>query len=150
MVRQFGFEHFLNDGDKVEGIWVTEPLSYLEFLHLNMHAKMVFTDSGGLQEETTALGVPCITLRPNTERPITCEEGTNILVGNRKQDILIAANQVLAGVALKGRIPEKWDGHAADEIVTILLFLDKFTDMNFKGRDICQYLKECLSLVDEA
>src|SRR6056297_2521924 len=95
MVDQFNFEHFFNQGEKVEGIWLTEPLGYLEFLHLNMQAGLVLTDSGGLQEETTVLGVPCITMRNNTERPITCEVGTNIMVGNRPEATLYAARQIL-------------------------------------------------------
>ena len=81
---------------------------------------MVLTDSGGLQEETTVLGVPCITLRSNTERPITCEEGTNQLVGNDKERILKAAQRVLDGLPPAGRVPEKWDGKAAERIVQVL------------------------------
>jgi UDP-N-acetylglucosamine 2-epimerase (non-hydrolysing) len=100
---------------------LTEPLGYLEFLHLNMHARMVLTDSGGLQEETTVLGVPCITLRHNTERPVTCTEGTNQLVGNSPDAILAVARNILSGQTIKGRIPEKWDGRAAERIVEVLL-----------------------------
>lgn len=121
MAEEFGLSHFLNHGERVSGIWCTEPLGYLEFLHLNMNAKMVLTDSGGLQEESTVLGIPCITLRCNTERPITCTEGTNILVGSSRQSILDAANKVLAGDCAVGRIPEKWDGKAAARIVEVLL-----------------------------
>ena len=121
MVEQFGFNHYFNFGDKAEGIWVTEPLGYLEFLHLNMNAKLVLTDSGGLQEETTVLGVPCITMRPNTERPITCEVGSNVMVGSCKETILREAFKILNGEIQKGRVPEKWDGHAAERIVEILL-----------------------------
>jgi len=100
---------------------LTEPLGYLEFLHLNMNAKLVLTDSGGLQEETTVLGIPCITMRANTERPITCEVGTNVLVGNDPAAILAAARPILAGETVSGRVPELWDGHAAERIVDILL-----------------------------
>jgi UDP-N-acetylglucosamine 2-epimerase (non-hydrolysing) len=123
MVQQFGLEHYFQTGDTVSGngIWITEPLGYLEFLHLNMTARLVLTDSGGLQEETTVLGVPCITMRFNTERPITCEEGTNIIVGNRKEKILDAAQTILSDNSPKGKIPEKWDGRAAERIVEILL-----------------------------
>jgi UDP-N-acetylglucosamine 2-epimerase (non-hydrolysing) len=121
MVKQFGMSHFFNTGRKIEGIWLTEPLGYLEFLHLNMGARMVLTDSGGLQEETTVLGIPCITLRHNTERPITCEEGTNVIVGNDKAMILDAARRVLDGEGRTGTVPEKWDGKAAERIVAILL-----------------------------
>ena len=121
MAEQFGLNHLFNSGGQAQGIWITEPLGYLEFLHLNMHAKMVLTDSGGLQEETTVLGVPCITLRHNTERPITCEMGTNVLVGNTKEKILAAAKSIMEGNFSVGRIPEKWDGHAAERIVDCLL-----------------------------
>jgi UDP-N-acetylglucosamine 2-epimerase (non-hydrolysing) len=100
---------------------LVEPLGYLEFLQLNMNAKLVLTDSGGLQEETTVLGVPCITMRHNTERPITCEVGTNIMVGNDPQAILAAARPILEGREISGSIPEKWDGRAAQRIVEVLL-----------------------------
>lgn len=121
MVGQFGLDHYFNEGKKVEGIWLTEPLGYLEFLHLNMNARMVLTDSGGLQEETTVLGVPCITLRHNTERPVTLTQGTNQLVGNEPQAILDAARAVIEGRGRKGRVPEKWDGRSAERIVDVLL-----------------------------
>jgi UDP-N-acetylglucosamine 2-epimerase (non-hydrolysing) len=121
MVEQFDLMRYFNDSDQVKGIWLTEPLGYLEFLHLNMNAKMVLTDSGGLQEETTVLGVPCITMRHNTERPITCEVGTNVIVGNSPEKILSAARTVLAGQGKKGDIPEKWDGRAAERIVEWLV-----------------------------
>jgi UDP-N-acetylglucosamine 2-epimerase (non-hydrolysing) len=121
MAEQFGLSRYFNSGNEIEGIWTTEPLGYLEFLHLNMHAKMVFTDSGGLQEETTVLGVPCITMRNNTERPVTCEVGTNFLVGNAPEAIRRAARKILDGELPQGRVPEKWDGHAAERIVEILL-----------------------------
>lgn len=121
MVSEFGLDHFFTTGNKVEGIWLTSPLGYLEFLHLNMGATMVLTDSGGLQEETTVLGVPCITLRHNTERPITCEEGTNVIVGNSRNKILAAAERILNGQFKGGKIPEKWDGKAAERIVDAIL-----------------------------
>lgn len=97
------------------------PLGYMDFLNLWKDARVVLTDSGGLQEETTALGVPCITLRENTERPITIEEGTNLLAGTDPAAILLAAEQVLDGRAKVGRRPELWDGRAAERIVEILL-----------------------------
>ena len=121
MAEQFGLTHFFNTGDKAEGIWITEPLGYLEFLHLNMNARMVLTDSGGLQEETTVLEVPCITMRPNTERPITCEVGSNVIVGSSKEKILDQAKKILNGEIRHGGVPEKWDGHAAERIVEILI-----------------------------
>lgn len=121
MIAQYGLDDFLTSGGTVQGIWVTQPMGYLEFLHLNMNACMVLTDSGGLQEETTVLGVPCITLRHNTERPITCEQGTNRIVGNDRDHILQAAAPILSGDIKQARRPEKWDGHAADRIVDVLL-----------------------------
>jgi len=123
MVKSFGLEHYFENGSRTGGIRCTEPLGYLDFLHLNMNAMMVFTDSGGIQEETTVLGVPCITLRENTERPITCEEGTNVVVGNKRENILAAARKILDGNAQPGGIPEKWDGKAAERIVDVLLGL---------------------------
>jgi UDP-N-acetylglucosamine 2-epimerase (non-hydrolysing) len=86
-----------------------------------MQACLVLTDSGGLQEETTVLGVPCVTLRNNTERPITCEVGTNFLVGNKPDRILRTARRILDGAVPHARIPELWDGHAADRIVDALM-----------------------------
>lgn len=121
MAEQFGLTGYFSNGDKVQGLLLTEPLGYLEFLHLNMNAKMVLTDSGGLQEETTVLGVPCITMRQNTERPITCEIGTNVIVGNNPAAILLTAQKVLGGSFPAGNIPEKWDGKAAERIVEWLI-----------------------------
>lgn len=97
------------------------PVGYLDFLCLLSHAKLVLTDSGGIQEETTALGVPCLTLRENTERPVTTTQGTNQIVGLDATKILAAAQDVLAGKTRAGRIPEFWDGNAAERIVDILL-----------------------------
>ncbi len=97
------------------------PIGYLDFLCLLSKATLVLTDSGGIQEETTALGVPCLTLRENTERPITISEGTNLLVGTDPGKIVAAAQGVLSGKSKAGRIPPLWDGHAAERIVDILL-----------------------------
>ncbi|NUN13761.1 MAG: UDP-N-acetylglucosamine 2-epimerase (non-hydrolyzing) [Myxococcales bacterium] len=102
------------------GIAVIEPLGYLEFLGLVSGSAIVLTDSGGLQEETTALGIPCLTLRENTERPITVEEGTNQVVGTNPEDIVAAANSVLAGNNKFGRIPALWDGKTALRIADIV------------------------------
>ena len=121
MVNEFNLDHYFNHGTPVAGIWLTEPLGYLEFLHLNMQARMVLTDSGGLQEETTVLGVPCLTMRNNTERPITCEIGTNVMVGNQPSEILAQAKEILSGKPKPSEIPEKWDGHAAKRIVGHIL-----------------------------
>lgn len=119
-VEQFGFGDYFSDTERPCGLWMTEPLGYLDFLHLNMNALMVITDSGGLQEETTVLGVPCITLRNNTERPITCEMGTNFVVGNSRNDILRHAFRALSGEVPRGRVPDKWDGRTAERIVGFL------------------------------
>jgi UDP-N-acetylglucosamine 2-epimerase (non-hydrolysing) len=97
------------------------PVGYLDFLCLLSKAALVLTDSGGIQEETTALGVPCLTLRENTERPITISEGTNLLIGTDPAKILAAARAVLAGKGKPGRIPALWDGHTAERIVEVLL-----------------------------
>lgn len=103
-------------------IRLIEPLGYLDFMQLWSNARVVMTDSGGLQEETTALGVPCLTLRENTERPITVEEGTNQIVGNDPQRIIEAASEVLEGrFARIGRVPHLWDGRAAERIVEALI-----------------------------
>ena len=120
MIERFGLSHLLSRGRRTHGLWMTEPLGYLEFLHLNMNARMVVTDSGGLQEEATVLGVPCLTIRCNTERPITCTEGTNQLVGSAREHILDAASRVMNGEVVRGRVPEKWDGKSAERIVQIL------------------------------
>lgn len=96
------------------------PQGYLEMLGLMAQATVVLTDSGGLQEETTALGVPCLTLRENTERPITVVQGTNILVGRDRDATLGAVQEILAGNGKRGRVPEFWDGHAAERIAADL------------------------------
>jgi len=102
-------------------ISVIPPVGYLDFLCLLSKAMLVLTDSGGIQEETTALGVPCLTLRENTERPITVSQGTNLLVGTDPTRIVAAAKEVLAGRGKTGRVPLLWDGYAAERIVDILV-----------------------------
>jgi UDP-N-acetylglucosamine 2-epimerase (non-hydrolysing) len=99
------------------------PRSYMEFLNLWKDAVVVLTDSGGLQEETTALGVPCITLRDNTERPVTVDEGTNVLAGTDPEEVVAETRKVLAGKAKTGRRPQLWDGRAAERIVAELVRL---------------------------
>lgn len=99
------------------------PVGYLDFLCLMSKAALVLTDSGGIQEETTALGVPCLTLRENTERPVTISEGTNLLVGTDPARIVAAARDVLAGKGKTGKTPPLWDGQAARRIVEVLLRL---------------------------
>ncbi|MDA0768465.1 MAG: UDP-N-acetylglucosamine 2-epimerase (non-hydrolyzing) [Verrucomicrobia bacterium] len=102
-------------------ITVAEPLGYMDFLNLWKDAQLVLTDSGGLQEETTALGVPCLTMRENTERPVTVTEGTNVLVGTDPEAITAAATRILNGEVKAGRRPELWDGCAAERIIKILM-----------------------------
>jgi UDP-N-acetylglucosamine 2-epimerase (non-hydrolysing) len=99
---------------------LVDPMGYLDFLKCMDNARLVLTDSGGIQEETTALGVPCVTARENTERPITVTEGTNVLAGQDPERILAEANRVIDGQGKVGRRPELWDGHAAERIVKVL------------------------------
>jgi UDP-N-acetylglucosamine 2-epimerase (non-hydrolysing) len=97
-----------------------DPLGYLDFLKLMAHAWLVLTDSGGIQEETTVLGIPCLTLRENTERPVTVKEGTNQLVPIERHKIVATARGVLTNGLKKGKMPELWDGDAAERIIKIL------------------------------
>lgn len=103
------------------GVTMIDPVGYLDMLYAVREAALVLTDSGGLQEETTALGVPCVTIRENTERPVTVDVGTNYLAGTRPEAILAAAREILSGKAKKGGIPPLWDGRAAERIVDVLL-----------------------------
>jgi UDP-N-acetylglucosamine 2-epimerase (non-hydrolysing) len=98
-----------------------EPQGYLDFLRLESEAAMVLTDSGGVQEETTILNVPCLTLRKNTERPVTLTDGTNILVGPYPEKIIAAADNILGGQAKTGQAPKYWDGRASERIVDVFL-----------------------------
>jgi UDP-N-acetylglucosamine 2-epimerase (non-hydrolysing) len=95
---------------------VLPPQGYLEMLGLMANARLALTDSGGIQEETTALGVPCLTMRDNTERPITLEQGTNTLVGRDARRAHECLEAILADGGKRGRVPEFWDGHAAERI----------------------------------
>jgi len=103
------------------GILVSEPLGYLDFLKLTKEARLVCTDSGGIQEETTVLGVPCLTLRSNTERPVTVTTGTNVLVGSDTAAILAQARRVLQEGSACHQVPPLWDGRAAERIVGHIL-----------------------------
>tara|TARA_B100000212_G_scaffold89121_1_gene65336 strand:- start:3445 stop:4545 length:1101 start_codon:yes stop_codon:yes gene_type:complete len=114
---QFGLTQRL---ESIPNIVLTGPAGYLDFVALMADSKIVLTDSGGLQEETTALGIPCLTLRENTERPVTVTEGTNTIVGNDTQVILDAANDVLDNGGKAGRIPDLWDGKTAQRIADII------------------------------
>jgi UDP-N-acetylglucosamine 2-epimerase (non-hydrolysing) len=117
-IARFGLQ------DRVEAIknlQIIEPLGYMDFLRLYSGAGLVLTDSGGIQEETTFLGIPCLTLRKSTERPITIEMGTNRLVGSDTAEILMAASEALTGKTVANRqIPPLWDGHTAERIVRAL------------------------------
>jgi UDP-N-acetylglucosamine 2-epimerase (non-hydrolysing) len=110
----------LADKPPLANLRLTEPLGYLEFMKLVSGARLVLTDSGGIQEETTYLGIPCLTLRENTERPSTVEQGTNVLVGSDPERIVLAARDALARPSHKHRVPELWDGHAAQRILDTL------------------------------
>lgn len=116
-LRDFGLLPVL---EKCEGIRLLRPTGYLAFLRLMTDAALLLTDSGGIQEESTALGIPCVTMRENTERPITVEEGTNVVCGLDRDKILDVVDDVLSGRGKKGRVPEKWDGRAAERIVATL------------------------------
>ena len=108
-------------GINASNLRIIEPLGYLEFNYLVEKSKCVITDSGGITEETTVMGIPCITLRDNTERPETVEIGTNELIGTNPESIQPALKKVLSGKWKKGSIPAKWDGKTAERIVDVLL-----------------------------
>lgn len=107
-------------GGQAPRLKLTEPLGYLEFLRLMADARLVLTDSGGVQEETTVLGVPCLTLRLNTERPVTVTHGTNVIVGPDPERMRREVSAILSGKAKAGRIPDLWDGSTAKRIVDVL------------------------------
>lgn len=115
-IEKFGFESLLDS----PGMNVGPPLRYPEFLSLWRHAALVATDSGGIQEETTALGIPCFTIRDNTERPITVEEGTNILVGTDPDAIRREFTRFVGGEVKSGTVPHLWDGRAAERIAKVI------------------------------
>jgi len=110
-------------GISVKKLHLLEPLPYLEFLGRQSRAAVVITDSGGIQEETTYLGIPCLTVRENTERPITLTLGTNVLVGKDRAKLSSELVKILAGKARKGTVPPLWDGHAGERIAELLCSL---------------------------
>ena len=112
---------FKDLGIEAPNLHIVEPMGYLEFNYLVERAKAVITDSGGITEETTVMGVPCITLRDNTERPETCTIGTNELIGTNPDHIKPALDRLFSGQWKKGGIPPLWDGHAAERIVDIIV-----------------------------
>ncbi|TSD02155.1 MAG: UDP-N-acetylglucosamine 2-epimerase [Parcubacteria group bacterium Athens0714_26] len=116
-MEELGFEKKFKN---LKNLVLIEPLGYIDFMKLVSDSRLVFTDSGGLQEETTTLGIPCITLRENTERPVTVEVGTNVIVGTDAQKIIQEAQSVFDGKFKKGRIPQHWDGKTALRIIGIL------------------------------
>lgn len=105
--------------DNMKNFILIEPVGYLDFLKLEKYAKLVLTDSGGIQEETTVFGVPCLTIRENTERPITISQGTNQLVGTDTQKIIKTTESILDGYCKRGTIPKFWDGKSAIRIVEV-------------------------------
>lgn len=107
--------------DEIQNLIITEPFGYIDFLELTRNAKYVLTDSGGIQEETTYLKVPCITLRENTERPVTITEGTNVLCGLKEEKVYNTIKEIESGVKRKSTIPKLWDGKAASRIVRFLM-----------------------------
>jgi UDP-N-acetylglucosamine 2-epimerase (non-hydrolysing) len=113
-LEEFGL---MQRAEGIQSLILAEPLGYLDFLQLYSNSRLVLTDSGGVQEETTALGIACLTLRQNTERPITVNEGTNIVVGNDPEVIKREALSALENEARAGRVPDLWDGHASPRIV---------------------------------
>jgi UDP-N-acetylglucosamine 2-epimerase (non-hydrolysing) len=115
-IDEFGLSALISDS----GIVLLPPQGYLEMLGLLADARLVLTDSGGIQEETTALSVPCLTMRDNTERPITVEQGTNTLVGRSRARAIACVDEILRNGGKRGRVPELWDGRAADRIAADL------------------------------
>jgi UDP-N-acetylglucosamine 2-epimerase (non-hydrolysing) len=113
-------EDYFEGGSLKRKIHCFDPLGYLDFLNLMAHAKVVLTDSGGIQEETTVLNIPCITLRDSTERPITLTEGTNVLVHNDPEKIVAEVKKALGGQRRVSQCPSLWDGHTAERIVAVL------------------------------
>lgn len=110
----------LDEVVKNSSLTLIDPLGYVDFCRLTYESKFVLTDSGGIQEETTYLQIPCITMRENTERPITVTVGTNVMTGNDRAKILATVDAIISGNPKQGRIPDLWDGHTAARIVEIL------------------------------
>src|SRR5258708_26709513 len=126
-IQEFGFEFSLGKGtgkhganEQGPGMIVTDPLGYLDFLCLMKHASLVVTDSGGIQEETTILGTPCVTVRENTERPVTVKSGTNTIAGTKTDAIKDAIRRQL-GRKRQNDVPKNWDGRAGARIIDILV-----------------------------
>jgi UDP-N-acetylglucosamine 2-epimerase (non-hydrolysing) len=116
MVSAHGLDEQFNG---LKNVMLIEPLGYIDFIKLVKHSRFALTDSGGIQEETTVLNVPCLTMRENTERPVTITEGTNILVGRNHRKIVRCTHQIIADKFKQGKAPKLWDGKAAQRIVDI-------------------------------
>lgn len=116
-IKKYKFDNLV---DSIEGLKIIEPVGYIDFLALMMNSDFVLTDSGGIQEETTALGIPCITARTSTERPVTCDIGTNVLVMPEPDVISAAIKDILNGKRKHGQVPELWDGRSAERIMDII------------------------------
>jgi UDP-N-acetylglucosamine 2-epimerase (non-hydrolysing) len=121
MVTEHGLDKEFNS---LKNVTYVDPMGYIDFIKLVKHSRFALTDSGGIQEETTVLKVPCLTMRDNTERPVTITVGTNVLVGRSHDKIVRNVRRILSGESKKGKIPELWDGKAARRIVKILEKLD--------------------------
>jgi len=122
MMKEHGFYDSLK---RKENMLITEPLGYLQFMNLMINAGLAMTDSGGIQEETTVLNIPCLTIRDNTERPVTITQGTNVLVGSDAGRLVSEAENILDGKRKKGRTPKYWDGKAAGRITAALDSFDE-------------------------
>lgn len=116
-IEAFGMQKAI---EQAPGLRIMDALGYIDFLALLIHADFVLTDSGGIQEETTALGIPCLTMRTTTERPVTCELGTNILVPPQEELLRRALAELMEGKRKSGIVPPLWDGHAAERIVDVI------------------------------
>jgi len=128
-----------------KGLLIVEPQSYLQFLQLQQRSTLVITDSGGIQEETTFLGVPCLTLRDTTERPVTVTLGTNMLIGRRPERLHDEVRGVLAGKNKRGCIPPLWDGHCAERIADCLCNIPRFTSFGGGVRRHDDAVTSCLA-----
>lgn len=117
-LNHFGLDEKIK---RMPNLKIIEPLGYLDFLKLMSEAKFVLTDSGGIQEETTVLNIPCLTLRENTERPVTVTQGSNLVIGCMAERIIRESLKIIKGEAKNGKRPELWDGKAAQRIVDIIL-----------------------------
>lgn len=128
MIEQFGLSDKVK---KMKNLQLLEPQGYLDFMQLMKNAKALLTDSGGIQEETTYLGIPCITMRENTERPITAEMGSNVIAGRNVDYIRKLLDKILVDEWKECRVPPLWDGHAAERIVEII---KKYNSTKMQGR----------------